>query len=341
MFFKSHTPFGMWLLYFTTANVTFVLRMAQARFTKIQRRKLTVFFRCVVISFIAWALFAVSNNYTINYKVGLEYVNVPENKAFHPLQSDSVRVNLRMSGWKLLAQQLKKDSARIRVDLSSLENRNYVVFSTQIGFVNRQFTSDKQVVSVSPDTLYFDFSKQTQRKVPVKALSNLNFRKQYGITGEVKTNPEHVTITGPLEDVANIEFIETDTIRGSQLDTDVRTVASLNRRHRTNITLYPTFAEVVIPVGEMTEKVLELPIRIEGAKKYTSVRTLPTKVKVTVLISLKDYSKWTSSDFEAVVDLSAWEEDRTPNLPVIITKKPEFCELISVMPQNVDFFVRK
>lgn len=315
--------------------------MALRRINKVQRRKLSIFIRCIIISFLAWTLFAISSDYDFTKKAGVTYVNLPENKAFHPLQSDTVSIKLRMSGWAVFMQRLKPDTIGIQVDLSGLKNRNFIVFSRQIGFLNQQFPTDEQVVSVSPDTLYFDFSKQTQRKVPVKAVQDLNFQKQYGIIGETRTIPEYVTITGPLEDVASIEFLETDTIKGENVNTDVRTVAYLNRQQRTNITIYPTFSEVIIPVGEVTEKIIELPLHVENSKGYTSVRVLPSKVKVKVLLAVKDYNKYTARDFEAVVDLDAWKDHHVSSLPVIITKAPDYCEILSVEPQNVDFFVRR
>lgn len=315
--------------------------MAVRRIDKMQRRKLSIFFRCIVISFLAWTLFAISSDYDFTKRASVSYVNLPENKAFHPLQSDTVSIKLRMSGWEVFMQRVKPDTAGIQVDLSGLKSRNFIVFSSQIAFINRQFPDDEQVVSVSPDTLYFDFSKQTQRKVPVKAIEDLRFQKQYGIIGKTRTVPEYVTITGPLDDVASIEYLETDTIKGENVNTDVRTVAYLNRQQRTNITIYPTFAEVIIPVGEVTEKIIELPLHVENSKGYTSVRVLPSKVKATILLAVKDYNKYTARDFEAVVDLDAWKDHHVSSLPVIITKAPEYCEILSVEPQNVDFFVRR
>lgn len=175
----------------------------------------------------------------------------------------------------------------------------------------------------------------------MRALYSMQFKKQYGIIGDTKANPDYVTVTGPLEDVANIEYLETDTIRGTAVSSDIRTIAYLNKHQKNNITIYPTFSEITIPVGEITEKVLELPIRVENGGRYTTVRTIPTKVKVTFLVSLKDYNKWTSRDFEAIVDMENWEENKVKTLPVIITKVPNYCQIISIEPQNIDFFVRK
>lgn len=315
--------------------------MKQKRLNKLQRRKINIFIKCLLISFVAWMLIAASNKYVFTIKAGIEFVNIPENRAFHSLQSDTVSVRIKMSGWDVLLSRLNPDTANIQVDLGGLKTRNYIIFANQIGFLNKQFPSNKQVISVSPDTLYFDFSKQTQRKVPVRVPTSLSFKKQYGIIGDTRTNPSYITITGPLEDVANIEFLETDSITGKNIHTDIRTIANINKKQRTNITIYPTFTEVTIPVGEVTEKIIELPIKIENSEKYRSVRIIPSKVVLTVLVSLKDYAKFSARDFEAVVDLSNWEANNMSSLPIIITRIPDFVSVVKLEPQNVDFFVRK
>lgn len=315
--------------------------MKQRRLNKIQRRKISIFVRCLIISFVAWLLIAVSNKYTVSIKAAIEYVNLPEKRAFHSLQSDTVRVDLRMSGWNVLTYRLNPAQSSIQVDLSTLASRNFIVFSNQLGFINRQFPSDKQAVRVAPDTLFFDFSTQTQRKVEIKVPTRIAFKKQYGIIGEAITSPQYVTVTGPADDIQNIEYLETDTVYGDQVSTDIRTVANINRQQRANITIYPTSAEVSIPVGELTEKQIEVPIRVLNADKYTSIRIIPTKATVTTMVSLRDYAKWTSSDFEVVIDLQNWEKNQVRSLPVKLLKSPEFAEVIRIVPQNVDFFVRK
>src|SRR5690606_11649779 len=126
---------------------------------------------------------------------------------------------------------------------------------------------------------------------------------QYGMIGDTRAKRESVTVTRPLENEANIDYLETDTIRATEEATDIRTIGYLNQHQKHNITIYPTFSEITIPVGEITEKVIELPIKMENASRYTSVRTLASKVKVTFLVSLQDYNNWSSRDFEAIVDI--------------------------------------
>ena len=315
--------------------------MPALNLNKTQRRKLSIFAKCVVFSFLAWALFAVSSTYVYTIKTGMQYVNAPDNRAFHPLQSDTVTVRLEANGWQLLFSTFQSATSTIQVDLSGLRSRNWVVFANQLGFINRQFPANKQVIAVSPDTLYFDFSKQTERKVPVKALHRLQFGKQHDIIDEISVSPEYVTITGPLDDVVQIEEWETDTIRASAVNSDLHTVALLKHNQRANISVYPTSVEVDIPVGEVTEKVLEVPIKVENGNQFSSVKLLPGKVRLTVMVSLRDFTKVTAGSFEAVVNLDDWVNDGVRNLPVIITRQPEYCRLVKIEPQNVDFFVRK
>jgi len=308
---------------------------------KTQRRKLSIFVKCIAFSFLAWALFAVSNKYIYTVKSGVQYVNIPDNRAFHPLQSDTVNVKVEATGWQLLFSKLRSAPPTVQVDLSGLQSRSWVVLSNQLGFINRQFPENQQVRSVVPDTLYFDFSKQTERKVPVTALYNLQFRKQYDVIDKLHVSPEYVTITGPLEDVVQIERWETDTIRYADVDSDVHTVVNLKQNQRANINVYPTSVEVDIPVGEVTEKILEVPLKAENTKQFRSVKLLPDKVKLTVVVSLRDFKKVTAGAFEAVVNMDDWVENDVRNLPVIITQMPDFCKLVKIEPQNVDFFVRK
>ena len=315
--------------------------MPALNLNKTQRRKLSIFIKCIVFSFLAWALFAVSNNYVFTVKSGVQYVNIPDNRAFHPLQSDTVNVQLEATGWQLLFSTLRSVRPTIQVDLSGLQSRNWIVLSNQIGFINRQFPENQRVMSVTPDTLYFDFSKQTERKVPVKALYNLQFSKQYDVIDKLRISPEYVTITGPLEDVVQIERWETDTIRYTNVNSNVHTVVDLKQNQRANINVYPTSVEVDIPVGEVTEKILEVPLKAENAKQFSSVKLLPGKVKLTVIVSLRDFTKVTANTFEAVVNMDDWIENDVRSLPVIITQMPDFCKLVKIEPQNVDFFVRK
>ena len=313
--------------------------MAVFELNRKQRQKLRIFSVCLVLSFLVWVLFALANNYTYHIQVPLRYVNAPDNKAFSPLQSDTVNMEVQGSGWQVLFSKLRFQANAVRVDLSGLKNRNWVVFSSQLGFINEQFDRNQQVVSIAPDTLFFDFSKQTVKKVPVLLESDLHFKPQYGVVDSVQLEPAMVTIMGPQEDIAKISEWRTLPLKREAVDRTIDTKASLKENERANISVYPLQVDVRIPVGEMTEKVLDIPVRVLNASAYSGVTLIPSKVQIKVMVSLQNYAQITRDSFDAVVDLDTWKEYNAHDLPVTLSKVPDFCTVKQISPQNVNFII--
>jgi hypothetical protein len=315
--------------------------MTGFQLNKSQRRKLSVFLKCVLFSFIAWVLFAISSKYIYTKRVALTYIQYPENKAFSALQVDSAWVNIEATGWQLLFSSIGREERSIQVDLSGLRNRSYITFANQIGFINRQFPANQRVLQVSPDTLYFDFSIQNEKRVPIRVQHELTFSKKFGLIGPARTTPAYATIKGPREELSKIDFWLTDTVKGRNLNHPVHQLISLNRNEHPNLRVMPDQVEVSIPVGEMTEKILSIPIEVLNMSGYRSVKLLPKHVQLTVLVSLVDFAALNPDQFHAVVDMNDWEEGPRTTLPVKILKKPAYTSIIRIHPQNLDFFVNK
>lgn len=308
---------------------------------KKQQKKLSLFAICLFISFLVWSLFALSNRYIYTVKASLNYVNVPPKRAFHPLQSDTVAMQVEGTGWQVLFSNLRLKPQDIHVDLSGLKTRDWILFSNQMGYINRQFSANQRIVSISPDTLFFNFSKQDVKKVTVNLSKDIKFRKQYDITGDIQIEPKFVTVTGPLEDLVLIDGWATDTLRRNNVDNTITAKVTLSKSQKANINVHPSSVDVTIPVGEVTEKIIEVPIRAENSKAFRTVKVLPEKVRLTTIVSLEKYEDIDRDMFEAVINLNDWRSNHIKNLPVIITKQPDFVKIIKAEPQNVEFLLWK
>lgn len=312
--------------------------MSFINLNKTERRKLAVFFSCLAIAAFAWLFFALSNQYLYSMKTVVDYTNLPQNKAFHPLQSDTVTVQVEGTGWNLLFSKISLLPQTIKVNLRSLTQRNYITFTEQLKAINRNLPSTQKIVSVMPDTLYFDFSSRSVKKVPVSLLYKVDFKKGFGISDSIDISPQSITITGPLEDIRNIETWDTDTLRSTDVKTAITTRVVLQKPSN-NITIYPSTVEIKIPVSEFTEKVFDIPVSILNNEDNLDVKLLPSKTKVTFLVSLKDFSAITREDFKAAVDLENWSARNYKQLPVVLTKVPPFCKILKVEPDMIDFII--
>lgn len=311
------------------------------KLTKVERKRFLALITCVLLAIAGWLFLALNNKYVYTAKTVLMYKNFPQKKAFHPLQSDTVDLLVEGTGWQLLFARLRINPQYISINLDKLNNRNYVLFSEQLYAVNNQLETSQKIISVKPDTLYFDFSKRSVKRVPVIFVSDLKFAGQFDIAGPIRFSPEHVTVSGPLEELEKIKAWKTDTLRLENIHGNTVSRLAVKPNVMKNISVFPGLIEVRIPVDEFTEKTVEVPLKILNNKQFYNVKLFPKKVKVTFLVALSSYQLINEDFMEAAVDLDEWRHDKHSQLTVKLTRFPEYCKQAVISPGKVDFIIEK
>ncbi|MFC3562738.1 CdaR family protein [Pedobacter jamesrossensis] len=311
------------------------------RLTKIERRRVLSLLACLLLAIAAWLFMALNNKYIYTAKTVIIYKNFPQNRAFHPLQSDTVDLQVEGTGWQLLFARLRINPQSIWVSLSKLSNREFIVFSDQLYNVNKQLESTQKVISIKPDTLYFDFTKRTVKKVNIKLIEKVEFVKQYGIASPIKLNPTYVTVTGPIEELAKISEWPTDTLKLNKVQNSTTVRVAIQHSTHKNVSIFPSSVEVKLPVDEFTEKTVEVPLKIINNRNYNSIRLYPKKVKVTFLVALNYFEQVDESFITATVDADDWLNLHHSQFTVRLTEFPDYCKLVKIVPSKVDFIVEK
>jgi len=296
---------------------------------------------CLLIAIAAWLFMALNNKYVYTAKTVLKYENIPQKKAFHPLQSDTVDLQVEGTGWQLLFARLRIRPQSISISLEKLNNRNFILFSEQLYHVNRQLETSQKIISVKPDTLYFDFSQKKVKRVPVKLVSRINFMKQYGVSDPIEITPDYVTISGPEQELEKIKEWRTDSLKLNDIQHTTKTMVGMEQSKMKNVSIFPASAEVRIPVDEFTEKVLEVPVKVINNRDYYSIKLYPRKVKITFLVALSKYHLVNEEFIEAVVDINEWKELNHGRLSVKIMRFPDFCKMLQIAPAKLDFIIEK
>jgi YbbR domain-containing protein len=314
--------------------------MAIIKLSAVERRRLSAFFTCLVLAFFAWIITVLSNPYKYTVKGILDFKNTPQKRAFHSLQSDTVNVVVNGTGWDMLFSKMNTGNKYITVDLSSLENKSYVVLSSQIMQINSREGS-QPITDFNPDTLYFDFSNRKVKRIPVRLITALKFSHQFFQSGNINLNPAYVIINGPANVIDKINYWNSDTLKMDSVDETIKTQADLQRVTQGNLSVYPKSIQATIPVDEFTEKVLEIPVKIIDNHDNLDVKIFPQQVKITFTTSLTSYEDTDEDFFEATVDLDLWRLHNYKVLPVIISKIPGYCKIVKIEPANIDFIIKK
>lgn len=271
----------------------------------------------------------------------MAYKNAPKKRAFHSLQSDTVDVTVRGTGWQMLFSKMNSPNQPIKVDLRSLEYENYILLSEQVKAMNKSKEYQHEIVAFDPDTLYFDFSHRRVKRVPVKLAMKLKYQQQYAQSDDIIIKPKYVTISGPSNVIDKITYWTTDSLKADNISESINTRIRLSPVKEGNIGLYPNSVQVKIPVNEFTEKTIEVPVKLVNNNNYYNVNLLPKKVKVTFTTALNKYATLNEEFFEAQADLNMWKDYGYKVLPVKIVQLPDYCRVIKIKPQNIDFIIKK
>jgi len=289
----------------------------------------------------AWLFLSLNNKYVYTAKTVLVYKNFPQKRAFHALQSDTVDLQVEGTGWQLLFAKLRIKPQSISISLDKLNSRNYILFSEQLYGVNRQLETSQKIISVKPDTLYFDFSQRAVKRVPVRLVSDFTFANQYNISNDIVLSPNYVTLLGPQEELKKIKDWPTDTLVLRKLQGTAVARIAMTRNSMKNVSIFPPSAEVKVPVDEFTEKTLDLPLNIISNREYYNIKLYPKKVKVTFLVPLSKYQLISDSFMDAVVDMDEWKLKKHSQLKVKINRFPDYCKLVKIVPDKIDFIIEK
>ena len=315
--------------------------MPLLKLTKVERKRFGLLIACLFAAVCAWLFLALNNKYVYTAKTELIYKDEPLKKAFKALQPDVVDLQVEGTGWQLIFSRLRIKPQSITVSLENLNKKNYILFTDQLLQINQQLETSQKIISVKPDTLYFDFSKRTNKRVPIKLVKNFSFLKQYNLSSPIQLNPSYVNISGPQEELAKITYWSTDTLKLNDLQHTTNTRVAIKQNDLNNISIYPASISVKIPVDEFTEKTIELPLKVINNTEFLNIKLYPKRVKVTFLVALSNYQEVNEDFIEAVVDVNEWKQLKHQSFTVKITRFPDYCKLINVMPNKINFIIEK
>ncbi|RYG20194.1 MAG: YbbR-like domain-containing protein [Chitinophagaceae bacterium] len=311
------------------------------KLTKVERKRFFVLVACLLCAIAAWLFMALNHKYAYTAKTVLIYKDFPQKKAFKALQTDTVDLQVEGTGWQLLFARLRVKPQSITVSLEKLNTRNFILFSEQLSAINKQLETSQKIISVKPDTLYFDFSKRTNKRVQVKLRSDFTFIKQYGIASEIQLKPSYVNISGPQEELAKINEWYTDTLKLRDLQQSASTRVAMKANNIANVSIYPTSVAVKVPIDEFTEKTVEVPLNLINNKDFYDVKLYPKKVKVTFMVALSRYNEVDEDFIVANVDVSEWKLLKHDQLTVKIARFPDYCQLVKISPNKINFIIEK
>ncbi len=308
-------------------------------------KKLSVFVYCLLLSTFFWLLSALSKNYTASFPVKINYTSLSNDFVLTEQPADKVQIELRGSGFHLLAEKLSFNVTELSIDLNSakphyIENSYYIKTSDYKSKLSRIIDQDLKLSYLSPDTLYFKTEKRISKVVPVVLDAKLTFKPGFLFRGDIEISPKKVVISGPASALDTVYSVQSERISYLDMEDSISFTVDLVNPFKEKILMNPKSVNVLLPVEKFTEKKITLPIEVIMESENADLKIFPEFVELTYLVPL---SKYQYLDEKIVYPRVIFNKDKANHktLKVEVEDAVTFGELIKVKPEKVEFIIRQ
>ncbi len=311
------------------------------------RRKLLVFSIFLFLSVAFWFLTALNKNYNTNIYYPVQYINLPQNRVLVNELPDRLRLQVNGHGYTLLGYKLRSRLVPIVFNVNSFSlnkiknsaSSMYILTSYARDHIENQLNSELEVISISPDSLIFEFAEVVRKKLPVVPNLEIRYRKQYMQEGELEINPDSVIVSGPDQVLDTLKAITTRKRIIEEADEDLE--FSLPLVMDESLTCNQKKVVVQVPVERYTEIRTKVPVFVRNLPDSLYLRIFPNKVTVTCFVGLSQYENIRPHLFRFVADYKEIAGNPDSKLKVELVKKPEYVRSVKFHPGSVDYIIEK
>jgi hypothetical protein len=324
-----------------------ILRSGRGKIIRLNNR-LLIFSFFVLLSIVFWFLTALNKEYDSVLSYPVKYIRFPKGKVLVNDVPERLDLNVQSRGFTLLSFKLKSRLIPIIFDVNSfslntISDRDpltvYILTDYAIDKIQEQLSSEIRVVSISPDSLIFQFTDMHSRKVDVIVNLKLEFEKQYMQVGDFVVTPDSVSVLGPGVLVDSVKYVSTVP----------KIITGIKKNIELNLTLQPIHrvefsadqVRITVPVEKFTEGGLNIPIEVLNFPDSLFLRMFPDNVNITYRVGLSDYGKVNEHMFQAVVDYADKESNIGNKLRVNIVKAPEYAVITDYHPKNIEYIIER
>ncbi len=310
-------------------------------------RRLYIVLVCFFIAIIFWFLLALSRDYPATVTFPITYTNLPDKKIIVNDLPDSIALQIKAKGFRIMAYKLSTRRKVLEIDVASrlqsgrsLQGEVLAVPTRVFApdFI-RQFGPDIAIFGYQPDSIVFYFSELVTKKLPVQLRMNIQYDKQYDASEELIISPDSIEVSGPPSVVNNLTMVETEVLNLTGVKTEIRQEVSIKKNKL--LSYKKDKVNLIGPVEKYTEGIMSARIKVIKVPPGCTLKTFPDRVDVRYLVALSNYNKIEEHMFELVVNGEFADTKHPDKLKLELVRFPSLIRSPALDPDKVDYILRK
>ena len=285
------------------------------------------FLACFFLASGIWVLNALSKNFTSTYTISLA-------SAGHETSEDvlTIQATIAGRGYDLMRLHYRLSGIHPFNDLATQQLSGKMIVENVIGNLKTSI----QILNVTPEFITGIKKGLYHKRIPVKCKLEITYQHQTTPSAPVMLKPDSIDISGSLNDINSIEYIETKPSKFLNVSRSLFTSIPLEISTLKNVNVNKEKVWLYIPVEQFTEGMMEIPLTI-NYKGPSQIKLFPEKVKVTFRVPLRKYNMVKPDQFQAGVFIHS--SSNKENINVELLRKPSFVNKVSFSPAEVTYLI--
>ncbi|WP_321518874.1 YbbR-like domain-containing protein [uncultured Bacteroides sp.] len=301
-------------------------------------RKILIFLFFFLVSSGFWLLQTLKNDFEVELVVPIKLRNVPNDVILTAEPVSELHIVVKDKGTALLNYFLGQSFYPISLNFTDYRNRgNHVVIqSAELeSRVQAQLSASTKLISIKPNIEYI-YSEGSSKMVPIKFRGRINTGNQYYPTDTVFA-PDSVRVYAPGSLLDSIKFAYTQTtLLDGVTDTVHRSIRLMAIK---GAKFVPNLVNLTLPVDVLTEKTIEVPLRGVNFPPNKSLRTFPSKVKVSFQVGLSHFKSIRPDAFVFDISYEDLMKNGSEKYKLKLKSTPAGVNYVRIVPDQVDFLI--
>lgn len=306
--------------------------------------KIKTFMIFLILSAIYWFFITLSESYNYRTEFNLKYKNIPKNLVYQDIPTTRLTAQIKASGFTILSHKIKIKT--LNIDVSKFIKKNKLTYSyllnTHLPILQQQFDKTT-LIQFTNDSLYISLGALKSKFIPIKPNLKLQFKPGFKLTKDLIIKPDSILVKGPEKFIDSIKEIHTIATELAEIsDSFTQTIPlQMPKTNADKYTFATTNVTITGDVAKFTEGQIEVPISITNIPEGIQLEIFPKTALIKYQVAFEDYQKITSVSFSVSGDYptKALQDNKTLRLKVI--HKPDFITEYTIIPQQVNYLIKK
>ena len=303
-------------------------------------REFLIFLFFLLVAFLFWYLMTMTNEYEMRYTPTLKLRHVPKELTVIEPLPEKIEIILKDKGDKLVEYKARGKFKELVIDYRQHANTlgRTAIHGTELNrLITSKLAPSTQIMRLSVDTLSYYVGSAHGKKLPVRVAGRIEANNQYQID-RIKTVPDSVIVYAASAYIDTMKAVYTPKMDYSNLTDSVNQTITLGTGMR-HIKCEPAEVELKVAVSPYVTKSVEVPITGYLFPYGISLKSFPSKARVTFRVSLEDYAKITEKDFALQVHYAQIKDNPSGKITPTLEVLTEHISNVKVEPEEVDYLM--